>query len=244
MKVDCCAASPLTITYHHEPATPFLPIGPQLTYNVEFRLIISQAILCITTTMNGCCTPPHSELATTTFTTPPNVIPYPRFATPVSLEYGSPETMPVQNTHSLELLTQTQVNSSAEVKRLQQDLLILTGFNDNSTLHWRPVWFTHRPNSKVLWTLHNPPNVVTERLPNDCKRNQLFTRRMRRTDDPPPQYIKSWSHWKRYCLLYDVPDDFLSEGQVRLLRMGLSRSPDGLLCSEFSNVQTFYLYSH
>jgi hypothetical protein len=35
-------------------------------------------------------------------------------------------------------LTQPMVEANPELKRLQQDLLILTSFNDNSSLYWRP----------------------------------------------------------------------------------------------------------
>ncbi|KAF1365817.1 hypothetical protein EJ07DRAFT_50770, partial [Lizonia empirigonia] len=127
------------------------------------------------------------------------------------------------------VLAQTDVDANPTVKRLQQDLLILTGFNDNATLHWRPTWFTQGSFPRSLWTLHNPPDVVTERLPNDDNGAQMFTRRMRRSNDPPPLYIKSWDHWKRYCELYGVSYDFLCEGHIRLIRMGLPRSSDGSL---------------
>lgn len=134
---------------------------------------------------------------------------------------------------------QTEIDADPNIKRLQQDLLILTSFNDNSTLYWRPAWFTQGSFLGNMWTFHNPPDVVTEQLPNDHRGIQLFTRRIRRANDPLPQYVKSWSHWRRYCDLYGIPHDFLSKEQVHLTRMGLVRSSDGLLRSKFelSNVK-------
>ena len=82
-----------------------------------------------------------------------------------------------------------------------------------------------------MWTLHNPPNVVTEPLPNDGKGMQMYTRRMRRRSDPPPQYIKDWDRWARYCDIYGTPHDLLNEDQVRLMRMGLPRNANGSICS-------------
>jgi hypothetical protein len=74
--------------------------------------------------------------------------------------------------------------------RLQQDLLLLTSFNDNTSLHWRPAWFPRQ--TGLLWTLHNPPNVVTERLPSNGQHGmQVFTRRMRRPEDPAPLFMKT-----------------------------------------------------
>ncbi|KAF2632696.1 hypothetical protein BU25DRAFT_470593 [Macroventuria anomochaeta] len=162
--------------------------------------------------MSGCCTPPYTGPATPSPEPPHSASPGVQLATPI-------------------MLTQTEVDPNPTVKRFQQDLLILTGFNDNSILHWRPVWFSQNSSTSGMWTLHNPPNIVTERLPNNCKEAQLFTRRMRQIRDPPPQYIKSWDHWKRYCDLCGAPHNFLCEKHVWLMRMGLPRSPDGFLCT-------------
>ena len=104
-------------------------------------------------------------------------------------------------------LKQDEVNANSSLKRLQQDLLVLTSLPDNSTLHFRPSWFPQQPHSKQMWTLHNPPNVVSERVAGvyDPKRKGLgvpppvWTRRLRRDDDPPPAYIKTWKHWQWYC---------------------------------------------
>ena len=127
------------------------------------------------------------------------------------------------------------MDSSPTVKRFQQDLLILTGFNDNSSLHWRPAWFVEGRAKGMMWTLHNPPNVVTEPLPNDGKEMQMYTRRMRRGNDPPPLYIKDWDHWARYCGIYGIPHDFLNEDQVRLMRVGLPTNANGSICSKNHN---------
>lgn len=127
-------------------------------------------------------------------------------------------------------LTEDMVDADPSLKRLQQDLLILTGFHDNSTLHWRPSWFAQKSFSSKFWTLHNPPNVVTERLPSSSPGGTLiWTRRMRRDDDPPPAYIKSWEHWHRYCDLYGVPDGFLNLGMISMVRVGLKKTEDGML---------------
>ncbi|KAH7402691.1 hypothetical protein BKA66DRAFT_390198, partial [Pyrenochaeta sp. MPI-SDFR-AT-0127] len=115
--------------------------------------------------------------------------------------------------------------------RLQQDLLVLTSFNENETLHWRPSWFKQGPFSEKFWTLQNPPNVVTERMPQLNKGRNYYTRRMRRNDDLPPTYIKSWDHWRWYCGVYGIPDDFLCEEQIRLMSLGLPRDQSGSLCA-------------
>jgi hypothetical protein len=111
-----------------------------------------------------------------------------------------------------------------ELKRWQEDLLILTGFNDNSTLHWRPSWFAQSGYATGFWTLHNPPGVVTELLPMKELGRSVITRRMRRYDDAPAPYIKSWDHWYRYCEMYGVPLDFLCEEQITFMRLGLSKA--------------------
>lgn len=152
------------------------------------------------------------------------------FSTPNSMSgetYTATLTVPVN-------LKQGLVTSSPELKRLQQDLLILTSFNDNSTLHWRPLWFDQADQfTECFWTLHNPPNVVTELLPFRALGRPVTTRRMRRRDDPPALYIKSWEHWYRYCELYGIPVDFLCEEQVALMRLGLPEFSNGKLCGTF-----------
>ena len=130
-------------------------------------------------------------------------------------------------------LTQDSVNLHPMLKRFQQDLLVLTSFNDNSTLTWRPTWFPYNLRSQRFWTLHNPPNVVTEQLPMSPMESPVYTRRMRRADDPPPEFIKTWAHWKYYCTLYNIPADFLSEEMVSLMRLGLERTETGDLCGKF-----------
>lgn len=184
--------------------------------------------------MDGSTTPSRAGLTIFDPTTPQTAAAETQLATPISLVWESPKPKtPVQETQIPPVLAQTDVDANPTVKRLQQDLLILTGFNDNATLHWRPTWFTQGSFPGSLWTIHNPPDVVTERLPNNDNGAQMFTRRMRRSNDPPPLYIKSWGHWKRYCDLYGVSYDFLCERHIRLIRMGLPRSSDGSLRSEF-----------
>jgi hypothetical protein len=138
--------------------------------------------------------------------------------------------------------TQAMVNASPELKRFQQDLLILTGFPDNSSLHWRPLWFAQEHFASRFWTLHNPPNVVTEALPCSLGLDQsippVYTRRMRRPYDPLPRYIKTWDDWSRICAMYGIPEDFLSEQMVEFMRLGLSRSYDGTLLGKFTAPNT------
>ena len=129
-------------------------------------------------------------------------------------------------------LTQEMVDVNPQLKRLQQDLLILTSFNENETLHWRPSWFKQESFSERFWTLQNPPNVITERIPHVKKGWDYYTRRMRRYEDSPPTYIKNWDHWRQYCDLYGVPYDYLCEEQVKLMRMGLPRDNNGSLCGK------------
>ncbi|KAF2691615.1 hypothetical protein K458DRAFT_269862, partial [Lentithecium fluviatile CBS 122367] len=132
--------------------------------------------------------------------------------------------------HIPQNLTQSMVEADPRLKRLQQDLLNLTSFNDNSTLRWRPSWFIEPKSSSRFWTLHNPLHVVTELLPQHHLGEPVMTRRFRRPGDAPPVYLKDWKAWKRYCDLYGVPYDFLCEDQVRLLRLGLPRREDGMIC--------------
>lgn len=150
-----------------------------------------------------------------------------------SLKWDSPKPdTPVRDVHFSALRTQQEVYASPSIRRLQQDLLILTSFNDNSSLHWRPCWFNEDSAPATMWTLHNPPDVVTEPLPTDCRGPRTYTRRMRRADDPAPLYIKDWEHWARYCSMYGVPRDLLCEEHVRLMRMGLPRATDNSICGK------------
>ncbi|PSN63217.1 hypothetical protein BS50DRAFT_500528 [Corynespora cassiicola Philippines] len=135
-------------------------------------------------------------------------------------------------------LTQEMVNADPTLKRFQQDLLVLTSFSDNTTLHWRPAWFTQGPYASQFWTLHNPPNVITERLPYTNLSRATMTRRMRTEADGSPLFIKTWEQWGHYCELYGVPADFLCEEQVQLMRLGLCRDAGG----ELSVPPTFPLY--
>ena len=136
--------------------------------------------------------------------------------------------------------TQDEVEADLLLKRHQQDLLVLTSLNDNSTLHWRPSWFKQAPFNNSLWTLHTPPNVVTEKLPNSVPQSKdYYTRRMRQQGDRPPIYIKTWDHWDRYCELYGVPPDFLSEHQVGLMRLGLPRTEKGALCGRMIVIRRY-----
>ncbi|CAO2657304.1 Nn.00g034300.m01.CDS01 [Neocucurbitaria sp. VM-36] len=128
-------------------------------------------------------------------------------------------------------LTQAAVDVDYQLKRIQQDLLILTSINENETIHWRPSWFNQEPFSNKFWTLQNPPNVITERIPHKYRGRQYYTRRMRQADDPPPLYIKTWHHWRRYCDMYGLPQEFLSEGQIELMRLGLLRNEQGNICA-------------
>lgn len=131
-------------------------------------------------------------------------------------------------------LTQTTVDANPELKRIQQDLLVLTSLPDNSSLTWRPSWFFPPNFISTHWTLHNPPHVVTEHLPRDgVLGRQVMTRRMRREGDTAPPYLKTWTQWDRYCGMYGVPRDFLCEDQIRLLRLGLPRCSDGWICRKF-----------
>ncbi|KAF3034647.1 hypothetical protein E8E11_005059 [Didymella keratinophila] len=184
------------------------------------------------TAASGYRTPPHEGLATPPRSSAKGTVDDSQLATPTSVKWESPRPeTPVYNVPNPTPRTQKEVDSSPTVKRFQQDLLILTAFNDNSSLHWRPAWFERGGFRGSMWTLHNPPNVVTEPLPNDGKGMQMYTRRTRRRSDPPPQYIKDWDHWIRYCDIYGIPHDFLNEDQVRFMRMGLPRTAHGSICT-------------
>lgn len=149
---------------------------------------------------------------------------------------SSPTPTPTPSTHHPPRSAQTALTAATAPARLQQDLLLLTSFNDNTSLHWRPAWFPPNPNPgpNGTWTLHNPPNVVTERLPTNQAQHgtQVYTRRMRREGDPGPIFIKDWAAWERYCEVYGVPKDFLCEGQVGIMREGLGRDEGGSICGE------------
>jgi hypothetical protein len=128
-------------------------------------------------------------------------------------------------------LTQAAVEASSQLKRLQQDLLVLTSFADNSSLTWRPSWFLPPTYPSVHWTLHNPPDVVTEELPRDRSNGrQIMTRRMRQEGDREPLWMTTQLQWESYCDMYGVPYDFLCEDMIRLLRLGLPRHSNGQLC--------------
>ncbi|KAH8710091.1 hypothetical protein GQ44DRAFT_714614 [Phaeosphaeriaceae sp. PMI808] len=128
-------------------------------------------------------------------------------------------------------VTQALVDANVKLKRFQQDLLVLTSFNENETLHWRPSWFTQEPHSKGFWTLYNPPNVVTERLPHPPCGRLVYTRRMRRPGDPSAMYPQTWDQWNRLCDMSGVPRDLLCEDQVKLIRLGLHRDDRGIPCA-------------
>ena len=132
-----------------------------------------------------------------------------------------------------ENLTQELVETMPELKRWQEDLLILTGFSDNSTLHWRPSWFAQSEYATGFWTLHNPPGVVTELLAMKELGRSVMTRSMRQCGDAPAPYIKSWDHWYRYCEMYGVPFDFLCEEQITLMRLGLLKAGSVILHGTF-----------
>jgi len=127
-------------------------------------------------------------------------------------------------------LTQAQVETNSQLRRLQKDLLILTGLNENETIHWRPSWFEQGEHAQTFWTLYNPPNVVTESLPQFFRGRRYFTRRMRSEGDPPALFIQSWDAWNRYRALRGIPREFLSEEQITLMRLGLPRNAAGQLC--------------
>jgi hypothetical protein len=156
------------------------------------------------------------------------------FATPVIITPLSPKLSPPPPTVVIpENITQDDVEADLKLKRLQQDLLLLTSLNDNSSLYWRPSWFQQDDFNEKIWTLHNPPNIVTERLPSAGPRSKdYYTRRIRRDDDAPSIYIKNWDHWDEYCRLHGVPLDYLAVDQIDLMHMGLPRDDKGALCGK------------
>jgi hypothetical protein len=163
------------------------------------------------------------------------------YATPMSLRSSPAETIPKSRIIPKNL-TQAMVDANAQLKRFQQDLLILTSFCENDTLHWRPSWFPQDPFSATFWTLYNPPNVVTELLPHHELGRLVYTRRMRRPEDSAPLYIQTWEHWYHVCNLRGIPHDFLCEEQVKLLRLGLPRNAHGMLTGQFASI--FLLTKH
>lgn len=129
-------------------------------------------------------------------------------------------------------ITQAIVDADPNLKRFQQDLLILTSFNENETLHCRPSWFIQSLHSASFWTLYNPPNVVTEQLPHNKMGRIVYTGRMRHPEDPFPSYIKTWDQCHGLCALRGIPQDFLCEEQIRLVRLRLPRNEKGVICGE------------
>ncbi|KAJ4374198.1 hypothetical protein N0V83_002939 [Neocucurbitaria cava] len=157
-------------------------------------------------------------------------------ATPAGLSPASEAYSQQSRTSNISTsLTQAAVDADPQLKRFQQDLLILTSINENETIHWRPWWFEQGRFSERFWTLQNPPNVVTERIPGVYRGRQYYARRMRQEDDPPPLYVKTWDHWRRYCDMYGIPHDFLCEGQIELMRLGLPRDQQGDICATLSH---------
>ena len=158
-------------------------------------------------------------------------------ATPTSISATSLElTSEAHKFHIPATLTQAAVDADPQLKRFQQDLLMLTSINENEIIHWRPSWFNQEPFSKKFWTLQNPPSVVTERIPHKYKGRQYYTRRTRQAEDPPPLFIKTWDHWRTYCDMYGLPYEFLSEGQIELMRLGLPRDEQGNICGKSSSI--------
>jgi hypothetical protein len=174
-------------------------------------------------------TPPQSGLYT------PNLPPVNDatndYATPTSLRSIPSQQIP-RRPIILRDLSQHDVDADSQLRRFQQDLLILTSFNESDTLHWRPLWFRQDPFSAEFWSLYNPPNVVTELLPRRPRTRLVYTRRMRRDGDPPPMYIKTWKHWYNVCDQRGVPHDFLCVDQVELMRLGLPRDENDNICGK------------
>lgn len=105
-----------------------------------------------------------------------------QLTTPISLKWESlkSDTL-IPKDKVVTSRTQKDADSNWSAKRLQQDVLILTSFNDKPSLYLRPAWFKEEYTSGRMWTLHNPPNVVTQLLPNAFGVMQMYTRCMRRT---------------------------------------------------------------
>jgi len=175
-------------------------------------------------------TPPASRPGTPEYESTPDVTH--GYATPPRTSSSTPDTVP-QTPPISPNLTQAIVDANPELKRFQQDLLILTSHNETSTLHWRPSWFAQDSHAKNFWTLYNPPNVVTELPPGSSRSRMVYMRRMRRAGDRYASYIKDWEHWERYCALRGVPVDFLCEAQVELTRLGLRRDAVSEICGKY-----------
>ncbi|KAH7079010.1 hypothetical protein BKA63DRAFT_256198 [Paraphoma chrysanthemicola] len=204
---------------YNDPDTPTVPLADAAALDLATPTSLASSTTTITAILNTNPTPTGPSNVSLKQATTSNTTPAP---TP------TPPTAQSQRPPIPETLTQALVDATPALKRLQQDLLILTSFPDNSSLFWRPPWFPPGPHAGNLWTLHNPPNVVTERIRNPP--NPLwvvYTRRMRREGDPEPVYIKSWTQWRRVCDLYGVPRDFLDEGMVRLVGLGLGVDGEG-----------------
>jgi hypothetical protein len=96
--------------------------------------------------------------------------------------------------------TRDDLEANSQLKRLQQNLLALTNLNDDLSLHWHPPWCQQDDFNKTFWMLRNPPNVVTERLPNTIPQSKdHYTRCIRQDGDRPPLYVRTWDQWDWYC---------------------------------------------
>ncbi|KAH6620500.1 hypothetical protein C7974DRAFT_378537 [Boeremia exigua] len=157
-------------------------------------------------------TPPHTSPVTPTSPTPHVTTAGPLIVTHLAT------TNPTLQTCSL-----THPELTPGPARLQQDLHLLALFPDNTTLHWRPSWFPPNTSPLGVWTLHNPPNVVTTRLPYLHGRER-FTRRPRRPDDPAPLFIKDWKAWETYCGKSGIPVGFLGAAHMELLQVAAEES--------------------
>lgn len=127
-------------------------------------------------------------------------------------------------------ITQNEIEAIPSLRRFQLDLLILTSMNENETLHWRPTWFHQEQFATRTWVIHNPPNVVTGRLPHQDRGCTWYIRRARDARDREPYFIKTWEHWNRYCDLYGTPHDFLCADHLTLLYLGHRKDQHGNLC--------------
>lgn len=141
-------------------------------------------------------------------------------------------------------LTQAMVETNPRPHRLQRDLLILTSFNENETIHWRPAWFPQEERAGRFWTLFDLPNVVTELLPykktGKLPVRLVYTRRMRRPGDREPTYVKSWEEWDRICDSRGVPRGWLSGKMIGLMRLRLSKDSRGNLIGKLSLLTSIF----
>ncbi|KAH9868633.1 hypothetical protein J1614_007705 [Plenodomus biglobosus] len=184
--------------------------------------------------MDLATTPPYSEATTPPRTKHPDDPDSPALPSPQQDPPTRSATAHLNSIHDALFatdLTPALVNADPLLKRVQQDLLILSSLNENSTLHWRPPWFYQGHRTRFFWTLYNPPNVVTELLPQPDKGRTCYTRRLRCDTDPPPVFIKSWEAWARYRRIYGIPWTFLCEEHIELIRMGLCRNERGEVCA-------------